>query len=586
MNHFLRSAAAVFAALIYILAWRTPGAYGAFLYKNYLVQTDRGREILCDPYIVQKNDYVLKLLRQKGEIAAEDFPKFLSIFQRINPHIRDINLIRPGQQIVIPLRVLRSNEMPGQSSGVVTIPYVTIGSVPEGFERHTDRYLTQSGDCVSKLIAARFGRYGSDAYWEGIRLFRMLNPAVTDLDLIYSGQVLRLPKPSATETPWYAQTDKPAPLPAGGRRIAAETAQARATAKGQAKKPQSALKKAAEALGAELLDDGAYFFPRQDSEDFRLDLSRVPAMKFKDGRMALLPQVNSIEMEALEALDPALKRVDTVPLSPDWAAVEIVQAVLDRTDRARPMDRLVVSDGGVRMEIHARWITGRALDDSGAIGRVCIIPLEDCTRRTPESILRYLEVHDILLREICDSGEQKGVRGIIGSPADSIRRIDAADRRSFVQVVLTEMGCRYSPNVGISFPYAGTQIRAQSNLAVAPDGREFLVDFGDLYGDAIAAIEKTGFSIVQVPDKDRRRILLTLLEAVGLTYRTDPIFMAADRPGPYNVAVTISGFLVETEGDTRLLLSAGALHHRIADFLHGRGVRILQVGDGNEIGSS
>jgi hypothetical protein len=52
------------------------------------------------------------------------------------------------------------------------------------------------------------------------------------------------------------------------------------------------------------------------------------------------------------------------------------------------------------------------------------------------------------------------------------------------------------------------------------------------------------------------------------------------------VAVTVSGFLVETEGDTRLLLSADELHHRIADFLHGRGVRIVQVGYGNEIGTS
>ena len=583
MNHFLRYATAVLAALICAMAWRAPGADGAFLYKSYRVQIDRGREILCDPYIVQKNDYVLKLLRQKGEIAAEDFPEFLAIFQRINPQIHDINLIRPGQRISIPLRVLRSNEMPGQSSGVVTIPYVTIGSAPEGLKRHTDRYLTQAGDCVSKLIASRFGRYGSDAYRKGVRLFRMLNPAVSDLDLIYAGQVLRLPKSSARDPRWYAKAAKGAPNPTVDTRAAPENTPAAA----RAQTPQSPLKKAAEALGAELLDRGAYFFPRKGREDFRLDLSRIPAMRFPDGRMALLPLVNSSERKALEALDSVVDRVDTVPLSPDWAVVEIVQAVLDATGRARPMDRLVVSDGGVRMEIHARWITGRTIDDSGAVGRVCIIPIEDCTRRTPGAIARYLEEHDILLREICKTDDQKGVRGIIGSQEELIRRIDAADRRSFVREVLTEMGCHYSPSVNISFPYAGVQVSAQSNLAAAPGGREFLVDFGDLYGDAIAAIEKAGFSIVRVPPKDRRKIMLTLLEAADLNYRVDPIFMAADRPGPYNVAVTISGVLVETENDSRLLLSAGKLHHRIADFLRSRGVRrIVEVGDGNKIGAS
>ncbi len=77
-------------------------ADGAFLYKSYTIRYDRGWDILCDPYVVQKNDWVIKLFKQKGEIAHKDFPEFLRIFKRINPHIRDINRIRPGQHIMIP----------------------------------------------------------------------------------------------------------------------------------------------------------------------------------------------------------------------------------------------------------------------------------------------------------------------------------------------------------------------------------------------------------------------------------------------------------------------------------------------------
>jgi len=67
----------------------SPPADSAFLYKSYIVHQDRGRDILCDPYIVKKNDYVLKLFKQKGEIAHKDFPEFLRIFKRINPHIHN-----------------------------------------------------------------------------------------------------------------------------------------------------------------------------------------------------------------------------------------------------------------------------------------------------------------------------------------------------------------------------------------------------------------------------------------------------------------------------------------------------------------
>ncbi|MBW1842084.1 MAG: hypothetical protein JRI75_09870, partial [Deltaproteobacteria bacterium] len=97
-------------------------SYGAFFYKNYVVRYDRGRDILCDPYVVKKNDWVIKLFKEKGEIAHTDFPEFLRIFKRINPHIRDTDLIRPGQHILIPLQKIRGNTLPGQSSGIVTIP--------------------------------------------------------------------------------------------------------------------------------------------------------------------------------------------------------------------------------------------------------------------------------------------------------------------------------------------------------------------------------------------------------------------------------------------------------------------------------
>ncbi len=550
----------------------------AFLYKSYLVKSDRGREILCDPYIVQKDDYVLKLMRQKGEIAAEDFPEFLAIFRRINPHIRDVNLIRPGQQIFIPLRVLRSNEMPGQASGVVTIPYVTISGKQERILGQQDRYLVREGDCVSKIIAGRFGRYGSDAYWEGIRLFRMMNPNVADLNLIYAGQVLRLPSPGSQNAPPPAsaieKTGTPSPLSpsdtAGPGPQALEKAGAPA-------EPQSPLAAAAAAVGAELLENGSYYFPRPGRKDFRLDLSRVPAMKFTDGSMVLLPEIDSLGIVELEGLDPLPERTDTVPVSPGWDAQRIVQEVMAKTGRARSTDRLVVSDNGLRMEIHARWIMGKTIDATGEIGRVCILPLKDCRQRIPDSITGYLQDHDVLIREICKEGEQS-VRHPVTPRRFDLVRIESADRRSFVREVLTSLGCEYSPNVSISFPYAGVHVRAQTNLAAFPDGREFLVDFGDLYGDAISAVEKTGFSVVRIVQRDRREILVALLKALGRPFRQDPTLWAAKREGPYNVAVTFRGFLLNDENDRHVLLSEAILDHRILDFLDSRGIRVVQVG--------
>ena len=178
-------------------------ADSAFIYKSYIVHQDRGRDILCDPYTVKKNDYVLKLFKQKGEIANEDFPEFLNIFKRINPHIHDINTIRPNQHIFIPLKKLRPNTLPGQSSGFVTIPFITISNMKEILFTYAIKYKVQKGDCVSKIIARRYGAYGSKSYQEGIHMFRLLNPDIVNLDLIYQDQTVHIPDPSLRAEPWF-----------------------------------------------------------------------------------------------------------------------------------------------------------------------------------------------------------------------------------------------------------------------------------------------------------------------------------------------------------------------------------------------
>jgi hypothetical protein len=190
--------------LALILLLPAPDTHGAMLYKSYVVRYDRGWDILCDPYEVQQGDWVLKIFRQKGEIAHEDFREFLGIFQRLNPQVKDIDRIRPGQVVDIPLKKLPPGALPGQSTGVVTIPFVMISSPPEMIKKHTRSYTIRRGDTLSQLIAKRFGgRYGNKTYREGLQLFKAANPQIKDINHIYTGQKIYMPDPSIRKKAWY-----------------------------------------------------------------------------------------------------------------------------------------------------------------------------------------------------------------------------------------------------------------------------------------------------------------------------------------------------------------------------------------------
>jgi hypothetical protein len=175
----------------------------AFLYKSYIIRQAGSQDILCDPYIVQKDDYVLKIFRQRGEISHADFPDFLKIFKRVNPQVEDVDRILPGQRIFIPLKKLEPGSVPDQERGVVTIPFVTQTEIGDILKEHAAAHTVIPGDTVSRLLAAHFGRYGTKSYNEALTLFKALNPQVKNVNLIMVGQTLWLPDESIRNELWY-----------------------------------------------------------------------------------------------------------------------------------------------------------------------------------------------------------------------------------------------------------------------------------------------------------------------------------------------------------------------------------------------
>jgi hypothetical protein len=192
--------------------------------------------------------------------------------------------------------------------------------------------------------------------------------------------------------------------------------------------------------------------------------------------------------------------------------------------------------------------------------------------------VRYLDQNHIIIKEILtgSSGPLPSDLPITDSP-DTVY-IDGSNQRALVESFAQLMAFHYSPNTSISFPYAGIQVKALSNLFSFGKGREILVDFGDLYGDAIEAIKKTGLNIIQInPETATLDVLQRLLEAAGLGYTRLPVFYGASRPAEFNTAITINGLLIPTpRGENRLFLEE-QIPELIRTFIHAQRIQLVQI---------
>jgi hypothetical protein len=578
----------IFVIITVVCMMTFPCAYAAFFYKSYVIRYDRGWNILCDPYVVKKDDWVFKLFRKKGEISNTDFPEFLRIFKRLNPHIQDIDRIRPGQHIVIPLKKVDQDELSEQSSGVVTIPYLTNVTSPDDAIKHSTDYRVKKGDCVSILISEKYGDYGTPSYQKGEKLFRLMNPQIENLNLIYAGQMVRLPDPKIqTQAPSQTSLDSEAihQSPESVHLDSSVAFDEKISLSSEAnigkEMSNSSLSKVASVLDAKLFNKGNYYLPRPGQKDYKVDLSQTPFIKLEDGKRVFFTTGDENQDPDIQMLKSFWKDVLIVNIAQDDSVEEVFNRVFGKLEGDVIKHRLSFSDRGVDVEVQGRWIIEKPSKQGEAIRHLCITIIDDLKERTPQSIVRYLDQNNIITKEILIGKHDKAPKSNVSrfNIADkNLDSIDASDHETFVKDLLMVMGYQYSPNQNISFQYAGIQIDATSNLATKSNDDTFYIDFGNFYGDAIDAIKKSGYSIIQVKNTDSLDdIIQKLLGAMNASFIKNPTFLAAKRPADYNTRLTISGFLTDREGTSKVLLTLAPLNHGVIHFLTDNDIRTIRI---------
>jgi len=573
---------------LFILLLLPIGVNAAVLYKSYVVQKDRGIDILCDPYVVQKNDYIWKLFREKGEISTKDFPDFISIFGRLNPHIQDMDRILPGQRILIPLKKLAANAYPNQETGLVTIPFMTLVDTSELLKTHSNAHTVKSGETVSVLIARQFGNYGSRSYNAGIKLFQFLNPDVKDLDRIYTGQELNLPDASIQEESWYAslldeasgianQADLDKKIYGGKVEKESASDTARTSSEGG---PSSGLKEAAKLMGAELMNKGRYFQPNGEGKEMELDLDRFPMMELKDGSRIIFPDKTEINEEALNTLSSNWPGATIVPVSPDDSYEHILDTVFQLGEKKGIKDSLSISDNGINIRVQARWILDEPETDFYPERHICVTPVANPEERTPNVIVQYLGTKNVIIKEtLGDTIKGPLVENDVpDAPADMFDEIAPSDQPKLVAKCLEILGYPYSQRSTITFPYAGIQIKAIANIILRTNNIPLLVDFGDFHGDAITALKKTGFDIVQInATDDADTVLKKILDALEVPFKKNPVFLGAQRSQEYNIFLTIPGVYLTGVNQSKLLFCYTALPAAVRHFLTAQNINVVQI---------
>jgi hypothetical protein len=267
-------------------------------YKRYSIFKYKNVDILCEPYIVKKNDWLYKIFRKKGELS-KNFSHFLIIFKKINPTISSIDAILPGSRILIPLKKIGKGDYDQSTPGNVDVPVVEFSTIPEDLNLapFIKKHKIKKGETVSSLINRGFLKKGGSLSKEGIKALQLANPDIKNINIIYEGAVIYLPDPSIKSQPWFNSL------------ISGKATQSKTEIKEKDEKQLKIeayklvqLKKYSSLIGGTLLSRGKMYFPKKNNSTQVIDLSLTPVIETDDGSKILITSGNNVNDALLKSV--------------------------------------------------------------------------------------------------------------------------------------------------------------------------------------------------------------------------------------------------------------------------------------------
>lgn len=296
--------------------------------KRYTVFTYKDSNVICEPYVVKKDDWLYKIFRKKGEISEKDFPHFLDIFKELNENISNIDAIEPGQHIMIPLKKGGSEYFHQSHPGIVDIPVIEYATMADSgkIEPFLKKYKVEEGDTVSTLLNKHFLNKDGSITKEGIQAFKIANPQIKNIDLIYKDSYIHLPDPSITSQPWFGSFFKGFESAQTNPVDVENISENNLTIKNQIISDQPGalkiderqllqLNRYASLIGGTLKNTGKFYFPRKDQSAYTLDLEAIPVIETEDGKKILLVSDDNLEEELLSSIKSYWKELKIQKIS-------------------------------------------------------------------------------------------------------------------------------------------------------------------------------------------------------------------------------------------------------------------------------
>ena len=569
------------------------------LVQTIFLKEYEGVDVQVEEYQVQEGDSLAKILRQRQVVGPGPVPgRILDMILTFNPQISNPNLILPGQKLVMPT---------GPVEGLPASPPPAAEADAGPAEIQEDQYqviLVEEGESLSKLLR-RQGLPDAMIFNEFINLTLRLNPQITDPNLIYAGQRIKLPKGSAR--PEAALLEKPASASIV-RPIRPKTPPTSTRVKPKPKpkpKPEekptialpppelppsqtvatrTALGLIFTRIGERYLSKGQHFLPLKTGGQITLSPQAFPIIEFRTGHRVVLDLDRRLPEEMVGLIRTNWPNYTIFRAQPGEHLSELLERLfkLAQYHKVRGRGDPWVLNRDVRISIGADWIIWPTQKDWSQ-GRAVVITLPaSLDQGTSPEVAAYLDGLGIKVIDFHARGSLIGPEPSRAQNSSTLETEDLVppDYTGLVQALLDLVGQKYELNLNIPLMQSTSSGQDFNFTVMAPiyfsrGGKNYVVAVDGITTDLKTMLEEHGFTVIlRAAGEGPEPLAKKLLTALGVDAHEGWVINGSTRADNRNIKVTLPGLLFSS-GGRRLLLTPGRVPPALAPLVAESGLKIV-----------
>lgn len=526
------------------------------------------KKVLAETHVVQKGDYIWKILRQRGLLKKRNLSQLLNTLKRLNKSLNNLDLIKPGEKIIIPLKIA---PLAGETPSMESL------SSPEDLkDLDLENYTVKPGDSLIRIIKSRYNISPDDLHNKYLEMVKRLNPSIKRLDVIHPRQVIRLPiySPETIRRP----IQKAAPQPEKA------LPEKKAEDQDSAKPPMAHhLGVIFTEMGEEWVRTGDHFIPLKSGGQMDLKAETFPIINLQSGLRVIVDLNNKLPVNMTRLIQASWESYRVVHLTGTEGLETALDKILDVCDypgvlkKGQPLEL----GGDIPLSITADRIITLSRTRTGDRPGIAVINLNMGNKAgTPWVIKDYLGGLGIKVIDypVPDRSTPNDM--------DMAKALEGRDPSSLITNLLSLAGKTFSTRVDIPVYQsrkADLKLKIKADFFFRNMDQDAIIDLTGLGPEVIDLLKEHRFQVLALAGvKDPRDLAGKVLEFLGIPFQKGPhSFTAGKVHDSGKITLKLPGVLFSNIKGQPVIATPMILPDEILAFLSQRGYKVLVLATSN-----